>query len=124
MIVAPLCVGQRPVIVTHPSDGYVAREKPYTLRCDVDESISPKPDIFWYKDDTRVSTQYDNPASIHSILNNGNLFFLRFQPADAGTYYCNATNSHGSAISNSASLQLAGKLPTAQYNLLISLYDM
>lgn len=49
------------------------------------------------------------------LLLPGELFFLRIIHSkslkpDIGTYYCNATNIYGSAISRNASLILAGKL--------------
>lgn len=109
VLVFTVCNAQKPVIQTHPTDGYVARDRPYTLYCNVDDS-SAKPITFsWYKDNQRVSTQFDDPSSVHSILN-GNLFFLKFEIEDAGIYYCNATNQYGSAVSRNASLQLAGKV--------------
>ncbi|XP_055865507.1 roundabout homolog 1-like isoform X5 [Biomphalaria glabrata] len=98
-----------PRIVEHPSDQYVARNEPAKLLCKAEGS--PPPEIIWYKNGEKVNTSKDDPAS-HRLLLPGELFFLRIIHSkslkpDIGTYYCNATNIYGSAISRNASLILA-----------------
>ncbi|KAL8568639.1 hypothetical protein ACOMHN_035091 [Nucella lapillus] len=102
---------QNPRIVEHPTDKYVARNEPAKLNCKAEGSPAPK--ITWYRNGERVMTSSDVQASHRMLLNKGQqLFFLRIihnknAKPDVGSYYCNATNVHGSAISRSASLQLA-----------------
>lgn len=54
----------------------------------------------------------DDPYSQKMLIEGGKLFFLRVvhqkDKSDAGVYYCNATNRLGSAISNNATLKIAG----------------
>lgn len=70
----------------------------------------------WYKNGSRVPTQYDNPVSLYSLLEPADLLFLRFKPLDVGDYYCNVTNQFGSAVSSTATLAISGKpLPASYY---------
>ena len=69
-----------------------------------------------YRNGEPVVTSLMDPQS-HRILLDGDqrLFFLRIvhnknSKKDVGTYYCNATNIHGSAISRNATLKLSGQL--------------
>lgn len=102
-----------PRITEHPQDDYFAKNEPATLHCNAEGD--PPPIITWYKDGELVETTRSNPASHRMLLDNGQLFFLRVihtknnQP-DVGEYYCNATNIHGTAISQKALVQIAGKL--------------
>lgn len=102
-----------PRIVEHPTDDYVAKNEPAKLNCKAEGD--PPPTITWYRNGERVLTAADSPSSHRMLLNSGQLFFLRIihnknAKPDVGVYYCNATNIHGSAISNNATLQLAGRL--------------
>ncbi|PVD27655.1 hypothetical protein C0Q70_12822 [Pomacea canaliculata] len=99
-----------PRIVEHPTDDYVAKNEPAKLNCKAEGD--PPPTITWYRNGERVLTAADSPSSHRMLLNSGQLFFLRIihnknAKPDVGVYYCNATNIHGSAISNNATLQLA-----------------
>ncbi|XP_076457798.1 roundabout homolog 2-like isoform X2 [Babylonia areolata] len=99
-----------PRIVEHPTDDYVAKNEPAKLNCKAEGD--PPPTITWYRNGERVVTSAENPSSHRMLLNNGQLFFLRIihnknSKPDVGSYYCNATNVHGSAISRNATLQLA-----------------
>ena len=97
----------------HPTDDYVAKNEPAKLNCKAEGS--PPPTITWYRNGERVVTSAENPSSHRMLLSNGQqLFFLRIihnknSKPDVGSYYCNATNVHGSAISRNATLQLAGE---------------
>ena len=100
-----------PRIVEHPQDGYLARDQPATLNCQA--KGKPKPDVTWYRNGQRVLTYRDDPTSQKMIISGGKLFFLtvvhnKKEKPDVGTYYCNATNIHGSAISRNATLRIAG----------------
>lgn len=100
-----------PRITEHPQDDFFAKNEPASLNCKAEGT--PPPVITWYKDGKIVETTRDNPTSHRMLLDNGQLFFLRVihtknnQP-DIGEYYCNATNIHGSAISQTALVQIAG----------------
>jgi len=102
-----------PRIVEHPEDQYVVRNEPATLNCKAEGH--PAPVITWYRYGKPVMTANDNPTSHRMLLPSGQLFFLRVHHSsrnqtDLGVYYCNATitESGQSAISNEASLELAG----------------
>ena len=99
-----------PKILEHPQDGYLARDNPATLSCQADGN--PRPTITWYHDGRQVKTMEDDPYSQKMLIEGGKLFFLRVvhqkDKSDAGVYYCNATNRLGSAISNNATLKIAG----------------
>ncbi|CAL1527760.1 unnamed protein product [Lymnaea stagnalis] len=100
---------ENPRIVEHPTDHYVAKNEPAKLLCKAEGD--PPPEITWYRNGEKVITNKDD-ASSHRLLLTGELFFLRIihsknQKPDVGTYYCNATNVHGSAISRNATLQIA-----------------
>ena len=104
-----------PRIVEHPEDQYVVRTEPATLNCKAEGQ--PTPVITWYRDGLPVVTANENPSSHRMLLPSGQLFFLKVihnknSKPDVGTYYCNATNpeTHFSAISRSARLEIAGKL--------------
>ncbi|BFZ13792.1 hypothetical protein BsWGS_16832 [Bradybaena similaris] len=102
---------ENPRIVEHPSDHYVARNEPAKLQCKAEGD--PFPEITWYRNGQKVITTKDDQNAHRLLINGGTeLFFLRIihtksQKPDVGTYYCNATNIHGSAISRNATLQIA-----------------
>ena len=102
-----------PRIVEHPEDQYVVRNEPATLDCKAEGE--PAPVITWYRYGQPVVTANDNPTSHRMLLPSGQLFFLRVHHSsrnqtDLGVYYCNATSTQTgvSAVSNEASLELAG----------------
>ena len=96
-----------------PSDQYVVNSNPAKLICKAEGT--PPPVITWYRNGHYVTTDVDDPQSHRMLLDDGtNLFFLRIihnknSRPDVGTYYCNATNIHGTALSNNATLQIAGE---------------
>ncbi|XP_074652332.1 roundabout homolog 2-like isoform X2 [Tubulanus polymorphus] len=99
-----------PRIIEHPEDQYVAKNDPATLNCKAEGE--PSPDITWYRNGKPVITSREHPNSHRTLVNNGQLFFYRIihnkhTKPDVGVYYCNATNSHGSAISRNATLEIA-----------------
>lgn len=100
-----------PVILEHPLDMTVARNEPVTLSCKA--SGSPRPEIDWFKDGSRVKTAPNDPQSHRIKLPDGSLFFLRAMQSkkeqDAGTYWCVASNVMGVARSNNATLEIACK---------------
>ena len=63
---------------------------------------------------TSHHAEQDNPRSHRMLLDHGQqLFFLRIihskaAKPDVGSYYCNATNAHGTALSHNATLHIAG----------------
>ncbi|RUS74296.1 hypothetical protein EGW08_017947, partial [Elysia chlorotica] len=101
-----------PRITEHPDDHYVSEGNPTKLICSVEGD--PEPTVTWYRNGEKVVT--GNDIMKHRLFikteKRYELFFLRIihesdnQP-DIGDYYCNATNIHGSAISNIASIKLA-----------------
>ncbi|XP_059143343.1 roundabout homolog 1-like isoform X3 [Physella acuta] len=113
ILLAVCCLAEEenPRIVEHPTDHYVARNEPAKLLCKAEGD--PTPEITWYRNGQKVTTNKDDPSAHRLLLDNGNqLFFLRIIHSktlkpDVGTYYCNATNIHGSAISRNATLQIA-----------------
>ena len=101
-----------PRITDQPQDDYFAKNSPATLDCKAEGD--PPPNITWYKDGERVETTRDNQLSHRMLLDDGRLFFLRVihsknNHPDIGEYYCNATNIHGTAISRTAIIQIAGQ---------------
>ncbi|XP_012946586.1 roundabout homolog 2 [Aplysia californica] len=102
-----------PRIIESPSDQYVGKNEPAKLLCKAEGD--PSPDITWYRNGQKVTTDKDDSNSHRLLLSGGSeLFFLRIihtknLKPDVGTYYCNATNIHGSAISRNASLEIAGE---------------
>ena len=103
--------GGNPRITEHPQDDFFAKNEPATLNCKAEGD--PKPTITWYRNGELVETTRENQLSHRMLLDNGQLFFLRVihnknNQNDIGVYYCNATNSHGSAISEAANIQIAG----------------
>ncbi|GFR81836.1 roundabout homolog 2 [Elysia marginata] len=112
---APL---DNPRITEHPQDHYVSLNNPTKLICSVDGD--PEPTVTWYRNGEKVATEKDEIMKHRLHLQQGKsfqLFFLRIihdkdnQP-DIGNYYCNATNIHGSAISNMAAIKLSGEYYT------------
>ncbi|XP_052804890.1 roundabout homolog 2-like isoform X3 [Mya arenaria] len=99
-----------PTITEHPQDDFFARNEPATLNCKAEGN--PKPTITWYRNGELVETTRDDLLSHRMLFDNGQLFFLRVihnknNQNDIGIYYCNATNIHGSAISDAANIQIA-----------------
>ncbi|XP_064651159.1 roundabout homolog 2-like isoform X2 [Lineus longissimus] len=99
-----------PRIVEHPQNQYVAKNDPATLNCKAEGD--PPPTITWYRNKRPVITARENPTSHRTLVNYGQLFFYRIihnknNKPDVGTYYCNATNIHGTAISKNATLEIA-----------------
>ena len=90
---------------------HVPKNEPLTLNCKA-EGI-PEPEIKWYKNGKLVPTAPTSPKSHRVILPAGSLFFLRViqskKEHDGGTYWCEATNSVGTARSRNATLEVAGK---------------
>ncbi|XP_012547376.2 protein sax-3 [Bombyx mori] len=96
--------GEAPYIIEQPLDVTVARHQPATLNCRA--GGSPSPAIRWYKGGVLVVSD-----THRSILPAGGLFFLRATHgrvhSDAGVYWCEATNSYGTARSRNATLHVA-----------------
>ncbi|XP_052243255.1 roundabout homolog 1-like isoform X2 [Dreissena polymorpha] len=102
--------GGNPRIKEHPQDEFFAKSEPAALSCTAEGT--PEPTITWYRNGELVRTTRDDISSHRMLLDNGQLFFLRVihtksSQDDVGVYYCNATNIHGSAISDSANVQIA-----------------
>ncbi|GFO47815.1 roundabout-like protein 2 [Plakobranchus ocellatus] len=98
---------ENPQILEHPLDNYVGDNEPTKLECKVEGD--PKPTVTWYRNGEKVSTSADDHSSHRLVIKEhgrDGLFFLRIiqnsNISDIGTYYCNATNIHGSAISRTA----------------------
>uniref|UniRef100_A0A8C4N5G4 Ig-like domain-containing protein n=1 Tax=Eptatretus burgeri TaxID=7764 RepID=A0A8C4N5G4_EPTBU len=99
-----------PFISEHPSDLVVPRGEPATLACKA--SGRPPPQITWYRDGERVTTDNEDPKLRRAQLPSGALFFLRVTGGrsirpDEGTYVCVARNYLGQATSRNASLEVA-----------------
>ncbi|XP_063636176.1 roundabout homolog 2-like [Cydia splendana] len=96
--------GEAPYIIEQPLDVTVARHQPATLNCRA--GGSPSPNIKWYKGGVLVVSD-----THRSLLPAGGLFFLRATHgrahSDAGVYWCEATNSYGTARSRNATLHVA-----------------
>ncbi|XP_041972933.1 roundabout homolog 1-like [Aricia agestis] len=96
--------GEAPYIIEQPLDVTVARHQPATLNCRA--GGSPTPTIRWYKGGILVVSD-----THRSLLPAGGLFFLRATHgrahSDAGVYWCEATNSYGTARSRNATLHVA-----------------
>lgn len=97
-----------PNITEHPIDVLVAKNEPVTLNCKADGE--PNPTIEWYKDGELVKTV---GKSHKVVLSTGQLFFLKVSQGrkeqDGGIYWCVAKNEAGTARSQNATLQVAGK---------------
>lgn len=102
-----------PTIRKHPSNTYAALGKSVTLTCDY-ESGTTGATVVWFQDGSPVITQFDNPASYKSV-SGGDLLFLKLSQADVGWYFCNITNQYGSAVSNNATLEIAGRHTSLLY---------
>ncbi|CAL8090976.1 unnamed protein product [Calicophoron daubneyi] len=95
----------KPVFTHSPKDAYPLLRHRLTLECSA--VGDPVPDITWFKDGEVVQTQRDKPGTSNRITNHGELLFLSFSSEDEGSYYCNATNMHGWALSKSAVVKTA-----------------
>lgn len=58
---------------------------------------SPKPSIEWFKDDMNIPREESRVLTVPSVT-----------PSDRGKYYCTATNTLGTAISNTSYLGIYG----------------
>ena len=98
-----------PIILENPSNVIVPENEPVTLVCHA--GGSPTPMIRWHRlGGGIVETAAQNVGSGRIILPDGALFFLGVKDhIDAGTYWCEATNDHGTAISRNATLEIACK---------------
>ncbi|KAK3764604.1 hypothetical protein RRG08_008484 [Elysia crispata] len=103
-----------PRITEHPTDHYVSEGNPTKLTCSAEGD--PEPVVAWYRNGQKVDTGQGIMKHRLAIKSNDRyeLFFLRIiheknNTPDVGNYYCNATNIHGSAISHTASIKLAGE---------------
>ena len=102
--------GRTPTISEHPKNAVVAKGFPVTLKCKADGD--PEPKVTWWKDGTRVVTAHPDNKIHRVLLPSGFLFFLKAvstkRESDSGTYWCEATNIHGTARSQNATLTVAG----------------
>ncbi|XP_074603419.1 uncharacterized protein LOC141856961 [Brevipalpus obovatus] len=95
-----------PRIIEHPTDIVVRRQEPATLGCKAEGN--PKPVTDWYKDGKKLAKNRSN--SNRMILPTGDLFFLHVIPkkdSDLGTYWCEARNEIGKAVSRKATVNFA-----------------
>lgn len=100
-----------PRITIQPNDLIAIEGETTELNCDAEGQ--PKPTIDWYHNGRLIRTTH-----LRTIMG-GSIQFLDVRPdwkssqqqaaSDAGTYYCLARNSLGSAQSRNASLQVACK---------------
>jgi hypothetical protein len=107
-----------PVIVTHPSNTTVNRTHAITLECRV--AGYPMPHVKWYKNGMLLSLNvatfnrtdstdrnsefvFDEHAK-YILLFGTDLLIASTNANDTGTYYCEASNEHGSVSSAYASV--------------------
>ncbi|XP_071536983.1 roundabout homolog 2-like [Panulirus ornatus] len=99
--------GRPPVIKEHPGSVVARRNDPATLNC----AASGAARIQWFREGREVATSPLDSRSHRVLLPSGSLFFLRViaskKDADAGTYWCVASNSHGETRSRNATLTVA-----------------
>ncbi|XP_076030464.1 uncharacterized protein LOC143018751 [Oratosquilla oratoria] len=91
-----------PVLYREPADELVRRNSPVTLFCKA--AGSPSPVIRWYRSENEKPL---TNGAHRLLLPDGSLFFYRLRRRDAGIYYCTATNTHGTASSRHASVNIA-----------------
>ncbi|XP_043196587.1 roundabout homolog 2-like [Amphibalanus amphitrite] len=96
--------GRPPHITEHPTDEMVARGQPVTLNCKAEGR--PPPQVHWFKDGQQLAE-----VAGRFFLHGSSLYFMEVvqnrKEDDAGTYWCEATNAHGSARSRNATLDIA-----------------
>ena len=68
-----------------------------SLTCIADEGY-PEPEIFWYKDGTKLKT----PSTSNSLV------FEELRPSNRGFYYCEAVNVAGTATSDTVQVNIQG----------------
>ena len=108
-----------PRIVEGPQDKFFKKNEPETLNCIAEGD--PKPTITWYQNGEQLIFNPDDKFYHRMVLNNGQLFFLRVihtktNRPDVGTYFCKATNIHGTAYSRNATVRIAGELSSTIYH--------
>ena len=85
----------------------MARGQPVTLNCKAEGS--PPPRIDWFKEGLPLSAA---AGPQRFFLHGSSLYFVEViqnrKEDDAGVYWCEASNEHGTARSRNASLQIAG----------------
>ncbi|PAA93292.1 hypothetical protein BOX15_Mlig007270g1 [Macrostomum lignano] len=93
--------GNDPVITNPPTAMSALRGTSLSLTCTA--VGDPKPRITWYNATSgrQVHSMSDDP--VHSMIHldsSGKLTFLSFEAKFEGRYYCNASNEHGSTVSD------------------------
>ncbi|XP_047482139.1 uncharacterized protein LOC125034437 isoform X2 [Penaeus chinensis] len=99
---AEIVGGGAPVIIEEPTEEIVRRNDPLTLNCKA--TGVPHPKIRWYRTDSETPLR-SRDGKLQ--LPDGSLFFYRVRGRDAGTYYCAAHNSLGTATSRRVAVQMA-----------------
>ena len=103
-----------PHFIEEPSDTYVRKGKPATLKCQV--GGNPLPSITWKRNGKQVTLD-----SRRTIKPDGSLYFTeifhnRTHKPDEGVYQCEGSQSYNKIISRTARVTVAGKLDLICWN--------
>ncbi|XP_037084617.1 roundabout homolog 2-like, partial [Pollicipes pollicipes] len=98
--------GGAPKITEQPTNELVVRGQPVTLNCKAEGDPSPR--VSWFKDGRPLAAA---AGPQRFFLHGSSLYFVEVtqnrKEDDAGTYWCEARNKHGTARSRNATLEVA-----------------
>lgn len=98
-----------PNIIVGPSNTTAMLGDIVVFTCDT--TGDPAPQVTWQRNGRNLHT---NGHSSYKILDSGSLQLENVGPADYGLYHCTAKNEKGTVSSETAHLQVEGKLRTCK----------